>query len=54
MTWFRNGQWVDHDGEPIDLSDADTAGEPQTDETSGKSKRTRSAKKDPRESQSDQ
>jgi len=29
MTWFRNGQWVDNDGNPIDLSDAPTAGQPE-------------------------
>lgn len=49
---FYHGQWVDHDGDPIDMSEAPTAGEPQVpeqDDGTEKPKGTRSAKKDPRE-----
>lgn len=53
---FYHGQWVDHDNEPIDMSEAPTAGEPQVpeqDDGTEKAKRTRSAKKDPREGKGD-
>lgn len=55
MTHFRHGQWVDDDGAPLELEDyqpevgqqADYTEEPE--QSADKPKRTRSAKKDPRE-----
>lgn len=54
---YRHGQWVDNDGNPIELTEPEVghyegaAPEPAEE---AKPKRSRSAKKDPRESKGDQ